>query len=84
MSDHLSDDFPDDLIDDEETSRDLCVKRSTLASWRATGKGPDFFKLGRVIRYSRKLNTEWKAKQRRQPKAQPRRSPKQPESAQAG
>jgi hypothetical protein len=68
MSDQLSDDFPDDLIDDEETSRDLCVKTSTLASWRATGRGPDFYKIGRTIKYSRKLNAEWKAKQRHQPR----------------
>jgi hypothetical protein len=68
MPEQLSDDFPDDLIDDEEASRDLCVKTSTLASWRSTGKKPDFYKIGRVIRYSRRINAQWKAKQRHSPR----------------
>ena len=68
MTEQLSNDFPDDLIDDEEASRDLHVKKATLASWRATGKGPDFYRFGRVIRYSRALNAEWKAKQRHSPR----------------
>jgi hypothetical protein len=70
MSDQFPDDLPDDddLIDEQESSRDLHVKTSTLASWRATGKGPDFFKFGRIIRYSRRLNAEWKARQRRSPR----------------
>jgi hypothetical protein len=70
MSDQLPDDLPDDgdLIDEDESSRDLGVKTSTLASWRATGKGPDFYKFGRLVRYSRRLNREWKGQQRRQPR----------------
>ena len=67
----MSDQLPnssEDLIDEDETSRDLGVKTTTLASWRATGKGPDFYKFGRTIRYSRRLNAEWKALQRRAPK----------------
>ena len=70
MDDRRLNDLPDDddLIDEEESSRDLCVKTGTLASWRATGKGPDFYKFGRIIKYSRRLNAEWKAKQRRSPR----------------
>jgi hypothetical protein len=63
----VSNDFPDDLISAEETAADLHVKPQTLASWRATGLGPDFFKLGRAVYYSRKVTAEWKAKQRRSP-----------------
>jgi hypothetical protein len=36
-------DFPDDLIPEDEAAVDLRVKRSTLAAWRSTGKGPDFW-----------------------------------------
>jgi hypothetical protein len=66
MSDISS--FPDDLIDTVEAAEDLKVKQSTLAFWRATGKGPDFYKFGRGIFYSRKINAAWKSRQRRSPR----------------
>jgi hypothetical protein len=61
-------DFPDDLITDQETADDFEVQTSTLAWWRSQGQGPDFFKIGRKVFYSRRLNAEWKAQQRRSPR----------------
>jgi hypothetical protein len=60
--------LPDDLISDDETAADLGVKTTTLASWRSLGRGPDFFKVGRTVKYSRSLNKEWIAAQRRRPR----------------
>jgi hypothetical protein len=77
--DQFSDDLPDndDLIDEDAAAVDLHVKVGTLASWRATGRGPDFYKFGRIIRYSRRLNAEWKARQRKSPR-QPKSASQQP------
>jgi hypothetical protein len=60
--------FPDDLIPDTDAAEDLRVKEGTLASWRSMGRGPDYWKLGRGVFYSRKVNAEWKAQQRRSPR----------------
>ena len=40
-----------DLIDEPALAARLRVSRSTLQSWRYTGRGPQFIKLGRMIRY---------------------------------
>lgn len=65
----MSENPPDDLITATEAAEDLRQKESTLASWRATGRGPDFWKFGRGVFYSRQTNAEWKAAQRRSPRA---------------
>jgi predicted aldo/keto reductase-like oxidoreductase len=41
------------LVDDDEAARRLLQKASTLASWRATGRGPPFYKVGRRVFYLR-------------------------------
>jgi hypothetical protein len=64
----MLDNFPDDLIPDSEAAKDLGVKRETLAGWRTKGIGPDYWKWGRNVSYSKKVNAEWKAKQRRSPR----------------
>ena len=66
----MSDDpqLPDDLIPSSEAAADLDVKEATLASWRSIGRGPDFWKWGRAIFYSRAVNAAWKAQHRRQPR----------------
>jgi hypothetical protein len=61
-------DFPDDLMPQSEAAVDLGVKPSTLAAWRSTGRGPDFWKWGRDILYSRSANAAFKARHRRQPR----------------
>jgi hypothetical protein len=61
-------DFPNDLMPQSEAAADLGVKPSTLAAWRSTGKGPDYWKWGREVYYSQSTNASWKAKHRHQPR----------------
>lgn len=39
------------LLDEVELAEQLGVSRSTLQSWRYSGRGPRFIKIGRLIRY---------------------------------
>jgi predicted DNA-binding transcriptional regulator AlpA len=43
--------MPSELIDEPTLASRLGVSRSTLQSWRYTGRGPRFIKLGRMVRY---------------------------------
>lgn len=45
------DQMPSELIDEPTLASRLGVSRSTLQSWRYTGRGPRFIKLGRMVRY---------------------------------
>jgi hypothetical protein len=58
----------DDYIDPAETAEDLGVTTSTLAGWRCSGRGPDFWKWGRTVKYRESTNAKWKAAQRRSPR----------------
>ena len=53
----------DDLLDSEQTSNLLGIKRNTLEIWRCKGKGPVFVKLGEhpssPIRYQRSRVMAW-------------------------
>jgi len=53
----------DDLLDSEQTSSLLGIKRNTLEIWRCKGKGPAFIKLGEhpssPIRYQRSRVMAW-------------------------
>ena len=40
-----------DLVDEVMLATRLNIARSTLQSWRYTGRGPRWIKLGRLIRY---------------------------------
>jgi excisionase family DNA binding protein len=40
-----------DLIDEVSLAARLGVSRSTLQSWRYTGRGPRYLKVGRLVRY---------------------------------
>ncbi len=42
---------PSDLVDEVALAARLGVSRSTLQSWRYTGRGPRYVKVGRLIRY---------------------------------
>jgi predicted DNA-binding transcriptional regulator AlpA len=44
-------DLPTDLIDEVALATRLGVARSTLQSWRYSGRGPRYIKVGRLIRY---------------------------------
>ena len=35
------------------------IRVNTLAAWRSRGQGPDFFKMGKVIRYSQEEMEEF-------------------------
>ena len=39
------------LLDEHEVSRRLSVSVNTLRYWRASGEGPNYVKLGRLVRY---------------------------------
>lgn len=39
------------LLDEHEVSRCLSVSVNTLRYWRACGEGPNYVKLGRLVRY---------------------------------
>ena len=44
--------FPEiQLLDEQEVSRRLSVSVNTLRYWRACGDGPNYVKLGRLVRY---------------------------------
>ncbi len=40
-----------ELIDERALASRLGISRSTLQSWRYTGRGPRYLKVGRLIRY---------------------------------
>jgi excisionase family DNA binding protein len=40
-----------DLVGEVELAARLGVSRSTLQSWRYSGRGPRFIKIGRLVRY---------------------------------
>lgn len=40
-----------DLIDEVALAVRLGISRSTLQSWRYSGRGPRYIKLGRLVRY---------------------------------
>jgi len=39
------------LLDEQEVSRRLSVSINTLRYWRVSGDGPNYVKLGRLVRY---------------------------------
>jgi hypothetical protein len=39
------------LLDEQEVSRRLSVSVNTLRYWRSSGDGPNYVKLGRLVRY---------------------------------
>jgi hypothetical protein len=54
---------PAELLSAEEAAVQLHQRPSTLASWRATKRGPRYFKLGRAVFYHPKDITAWVAAQ---------------------
>lgn len=54
--------FVDDFTDignERDASLHIKVSVSGLRKWRATGQGPKFYRLGRLIRYKRSDLDEW-------------------------
>lgn len=44
-------DLLEKLLDENETSKILQTKVKTLQHWRISGQGPEFIKMGRLVRY---------------------------------
>jgi hypothetical protein len=66
-----------DLLSDVELANELQLETSTLANWRWSGRGPDFVKYGRQIKYRREDVDAWLASQVRRPTTPtPRRAAK--------
>jgi|APSaa5957512622_1039677.scaffolds.fasta_scaffold360134_1 hypothetical protein len=56
---------PSDFIDTEETAKILGIKKGTLEIWRHQGKGPEFCKFGRSVRYYKPALGKYFAQSRR-------------------
>ena len=67
---------PSELISSEDTAALLDVKPNTLACWRMTKSGPDFYRIGRRCFYRRADIMAWVATQHNKP-----RGSKSPEAA---
>ena len=48
-----------DLLNSVEAAKFLHLRPQTLACWRLYGKGPAFIRIGRIIRYDRRILEEW-------------------------
>lgn len=42
---------PEGILTERDAARYLCVSVYALRQWRTAGRGPDFARLGRLIRY---------------------------------
>jgi hypothetical protein len=58
---------PDELLSPETVAAELHLKRETLTSWRANGRGPSFLKVGRAVFYRRADLAEWLGMQHQAP-----------------
>jgi hypothetical protein len=58
---------PDELLPPDTVAAELHLRRETLTSWRANGRGPNFVKVGRAVFYRRADLAEWLGAQHRQP-----------------
>jgi Helix-turn-helix domain len=54
----------DEYLTEKQVEAILGVKVRTLQSWRLSGYGPEFFKFGTKVRYTRELLDKWAAAQR--------------------
>jgi predicted DNA-binding transcriptional regulator AlpA len=58
---------PDELLSAEAAAAELHLQPGTLTTWRASGRGPNFVKIGRAIFYRRSDIAEWLGAQHQQP-----------------
>jgi hypothetical protein len=65
---------PAELMPDATAAKALHQQRSTLASWRATGRGPRFYKIGRSVFYAPADLREWLVTQRQHPRSRTERT----------
>ncbi len=55
----------DELIDTAEASRIAGPAVATLETMRVRGGGPEYFKIGAAVRYTRRACFKWRAERRR-------------------
>jgi hypothetical protein len=65
---------PAELLADKAAAKELRQKPSTLASWRATGRGPRYYKIGRSVFYAPADLREWLVAQRQTPRSRAERA----------
>ena len=53
------------LLNTDDAAEILGVKTATLRIWRMQGKGPNFIKIGALVRYDETELERWKASQTR-------------------
>ena len=56
---------PDQMLTEHVAAEILCQSVRTLQKWRVTGFGPEFFKIGRSVRYRRREVADWIESRRR-------------------
>ena len=49
----------DDLIRERDAAKIIDVHKMTLAGWRHEGRGPEYIKIGKNIRYRRSAIEKW-------------------------
>lgn len=55
----------DGFLDERQVASLICHSVRTIQKWRVSGQGPDFFKLGRSVRYRRSEVIAWVEERRR-------------------
>lgn len=66
MIDTNSTEAADGFLNEAQVAEFLCQSVRTIQKWRLTGYGPDYYKLGRSVRYLSSEVIEWTAERRRQ------------------
>ena len=61
----------DELVDTAEASRIAGPAVATLETMRVRGGGPEYFKIGSAVRYTRRKCFEWRAERRRRNTSDP-------------
>lgn len=56
--------FADELLTPEQAEEEIGLKVATLAKLRCHGGGPEYYKMGRLVKYSRRTCREWREKRR--------------------
>jgi excisionase family DNA binding protein len=56
---------PDCAMNTPETAAYIGCKPSTLRNWKLQGKGPQYYKVGRLVRYRRADLDKWIEAQKR-------------------
>lgn len=59
------DNYQPAVLDEGEAAHFLRVSTRTLQSWRVSGRGPAYLKIGRAVRYDRGTLTQWLVSQTR-------------------